>query len=141
MLCYSATTSLALPRKPLARRRSWCSTVVAQLSCLVTARVRCLSPFCSAVSSASLLCALGTSIPDALSSVLVARDDKGDMAVPSTVGSNVFDILLGLGFLWFISTFEAAIAIDTDVRCVAQTTVWCSSCVMPFPVGVSINCE
>ncbi|PAA73517.1 hypothetical protein BOX15_Mlig019455g1 [Macrostomum lignano] len=46
--------------------------------------------------------AAGTSVPDALASVFVARDGFGDMAVSNSVGSNVFDILLGLGLPWFI---------------------------------------
>uniref|UniRef100_A0A1I8IZ89 Na_Ca_ex domain-containing protein n=1 Tax=Macrostomum lignano TaxID=282301 RepID=A0A1I8IZ89_9PLAT len=47
--------------------------------------------------------AAGTSVPDALASVfVVARDGFGDMAVSNSVGSNVFDILLGLGLPWFI---------------------------------------
>lgn len=46
--------------------------------------------------------AMGTSIPDALGSVAVARDGEGDMAVSNAVGSNVFDICMGLGLPWFI---------------------------------------
>eukprot|EP00177_Eucheuma_denticulatum_P004788 GFKZ01008698.1.p1 GENE.GFKZ01008698.1~~GFKZ01008698.1.p1 ORF type:complete len:598 (+),score=63.76 GFKZ01008698.1:594-2387(+) len=46
--------------------------------------------------------AAGTSVPDALASVSVARGGAGDMAVSNAIGSNVFDILLGLGFPWFI---------------------------------------
>ncbi|XP_067945473.1 sodium/potassium/calcium exchanger 3-like [Watersipora subatra] len=42
--------------------------------------------------------AVGTSVPDCLSSILVARDGFGDMAVSNAIGSNVFDINLGLGF-------------------------------------------
>jgi Ca2+/Na+ antiporter len=38
------------------------------------------------------------SIPDAISSILVAQDGYGDMAVSNAIGSNVFDIDLGLGF-------------------------------------------
>ena len=37
-----------------------------------------------------------------LSSILVARDGYGDMAVSNAIGSNVFDINLGLGLPWFI---------------------------------------
>uniref|UniRef100_A0A7S3DC54 Sodium/calcium exchanger membrane region domain-containing protein n=1 Tax=Palpitomonas bilix TaxID=652834 RepID=A0A7S3DC54_9EUKA len=48
--------------------------------------------------------AAGTSVPDALSSILVARDGKGDMAVSNAIGSNVFDIFLGLGLPWLIKT-------------------------------------
>mmetsp|Transcript_34991 Transcript_34991/g.91894 ORF Transcript_34991/g.91894 Transcript_34991/m.91894 type:complete len:685 (+) Transcript_34991:86-2140(+) len=48
------------------------------------------------------LLAAGTSIPDALSSVAVARRGHGDMAVSSSIGSNVFDILIGLPIPWFV---------------------------------------
>eukprot|EP00992_Anisonema_acinus_P001577 TRINITY_DN10499_c0_g1_i2.p1 TRINITY_DN10499_c0_g1~~TRINITY_DN10499_c0_g1_i2.p1 ORF type:complete len:538 (-),score=115.52 TRINITY_DN10499_c0_g1_i2:21-1634(-) len=47
--------------------------------------------------------AAGTSVPDAMSSILVARQGKGNMAVSNAIGSNVFDILLGLGFPWLLS--------------------------------------
>lgn len=46
--------------------------------------------------------AAGTSIPDALSSVATAKRGMGDMAVANAIGSNVFDILLGLGIPWVI---------------------------------------
>lgn len=48
--------------------------------------------------------AAGTSIPDALSSLAVARKGFGDMAVSSSVGSNIFDILVGLPVPWFLKT-------------------------------------
>jgi len=46
--------------------------------------------------------AAGTSVPDLLSSVIVARRGQGDMAVSSSVGSNIFDILVGLPIPWLI---------------------------------------
>ncbi|ELT99617.1 hypothetical protein CAPTEDRAFT_91934 [Capitella teleta] len=57
-----------------------------------------------------VIIAIGTSIPDALSSILVARDGFGDMAVSNAIGSNVFDINLGLGLPFIIR-----IAIDKGV--------------------------
>eukprot|EP00927_Polykrikos_kofoidii_P011807 TRINITY_DN15049_c0_g1_i1.p1 TRINITY_DN15049_c0_g1~~TRINITY_DN15049_c0_g1_i1.p1 ORF type:complete len:612 (+),score=99.10 TRINITY_DN15049_c0_g1_i1:82-1917(+) len=48
------------------------------------------------------LLAAGTSIPDAVSSVAVARQGQGDMAVSSSVGSNIFDILVGLPIPWML---------------------------------------
>ena len=44
------------------------------------------------------------SVTDTIASVMVARDGHGDMAVSNSIGSNVFDILLGLGLPWFLST-------------------------------------
>ena len=46
--------------------------------------------------------AAGTSIPDALSSVYMAKMGEGDMAISSSIGSNVFDILFGLPVPWMI---------------------------------------
>ncbi|XP_030627487.1 sodium/potassium/calcium exchanger 4 [Chanos chanos] len=52
--------------------------------------------------------AAGTSVPDCIASLIVARQGLGDMAVSNTIGSNVFDILVGLGLPWALQT----IAID-----------------------------
>jgi K+-dependent Na+/Ca+ exchanger-like protein len=46
--------------------------------------------------------AVGTSVPDLLSSMIVARQGKPDMAVSNAVGSNIFDILVGLGMVWML---------------------------------------
>lgn len=48
--------------------------------------------------------AAGTSVPDLLSSVIVARKGKGDMAVSSSIGSNIFDVLIGLPLPWLSYT-------------------------------------
>ncbi|XP_075891499.1 sodium/potassium/calcium exchanger 2-like isoform X10 [Nelusetta ayraudi] len=48
--------------------------------------------------------AAGTSIPDLITSVIVARKGLGDMAVSSSVGSNIFDITVGLPFPWLLWT-------------------------------------
>lgn len=60
--------------------------------------------------------AAGTSIPDLLSSVVVARQGRGDMAVSNAVGSNIFDILFALGFPWMIYLLinGGTIAVGTD---------------------------
>ncbi|XP_041926648.1 sodium/potassium/calcium exchanger 2-like isoform X5 [Alosa sapidissima] len=49
--------------------------------------------------------AAGTSIPDLITSVIVARKGLGDMAVSSSVGSNIFDITVGLPFPWLMYSF------------------------------------
>ncbi|XP_049445996.1 sodium/potassium/calcium exchanger 4 isoform X3 [Epinephelus fuscoguttatus] len=48
--------------------------------------------------------AAGTSVPDCIASLIVARQGLGDMAVSNTIGSNVFDILVGLGIPWALQT-------------------------------------
>ena len=39
--------------------------------------------------------AAGTSMPDLITSVIVAKKGYGDMAVSSSVGSNLFDVTCG----------------------------------------------
>jgi len=63
------------------------------------ARIGCLLKIPAVVMGTTVLAA-GTSIPDALSSISVAKDGYADMAVANAVGSNVFDIWLGLGLPW-----------------------------------------
>lgn len=55
------------------------------------------------------LLAAGTSVPDLITSVIVAREGKGDMAVSSSIGSNIFDVLVGLPLPWI---FAAAVNYD-----------------------------
>jgi K+-dependent Na+/Ca+ exchanger-like protein len=46
--------------------------------------------------------AAGTSVPDLIGSTVVAKQGRGDMAVSNAIGSNIFDILFGLGLSWMI---------------------------------------
>ncbi|XP_043953610.1 sodium/potassium/calcium exchanger 2-like isoform X2 [Gambusia affinis] len=59
--------------------------------------------------------AAGTSIPDLITSVIVARKGLGDMAVSSSVGSNIFDITVGLPFPWLVwSMFRGFIPVQVS---------------------------
>ena len=49
------------------------------------------------------LLAAGTSAPDLMSSLEVARAGRGGMAVANAVGSNTFDLLIGLGLPWTVA--------------------------------------
>ena len=63
------------------------------------------------------LLAAGTSAPDLMSSLEVARAGRGGMAVANAVGSNTFDLLIGLGLPWIIALGllgESSIHIGTD---------------------------
>ena len=46
--------------------------------------------------------AVGTSVPDLFSSIIVAKQGRGDMAISNAIGSNIFDILVGLGLPFLI---------------------------------------
>ncbi|XP_025077603.1 LOW QUALITY PROTEIN: sodium/potassium/calcium exchanger 2-like [Pomacea canaliculata] len=52
--------------------------------------------------------AAGTSIPNLITSVIVAKKGFGDMTVSSSVGSNLFDITVGLPVPWllFVAVFR-----------------------------------
>jgi K+-dependent Na+/Ca+ exchanger-like protein len=65
-------------------------------------KLGCLLNIHPAIMGCTLLAA-GTSVPDAIGSLLVAKQGQGDMAVSNAIGSNVFDILLGLGIPWTLN--------------------------------------
>merc|ERR1712046_117118 len=69
---------------------------------LWVSKLGCMWEIHPAVMGVSVL-AIGTSVPDGLASLAVAKDGQGDMAVANAVGSNVFDICLGLGIPWTMS--------------------------------------
>lgn len=60
--------------------------------------------------------AAGTSVPDLLSSLIVAKKGRGDMAITNAVGSNIFDILFALGFSYFLYLVVkgGTITVDTE---------------------------
>lgn len=78
-------------------------------------KLGCLWGIHPAIMGVTVLAA-GTSVPDAIGSLLVARDGQGDMAVSNAIGSNVFDILLGLGLPWTLGTLinQKPIAVDAE---------------------------
>merc|ERR1711998_756535 len=53
----------------------------------------------------------GTSVPDLIASIVLTQQGYGDMAVSSSIGSNIFDVLIGLPLPWFIYTAIFAPAI------------------------------
>jgi len=58
--------------------------------------------------------AAGTSVPDLITSVLVAKEGKGDMAVSSSIGSNLFDVTVGLPVPWLLYTAINRKAMDVS---------------------------
>mmetsp|Transcript_9798 Transcript_9798/g.15053 ORF Transcript_9798/g.15053 Transcript_9798/m.15053 type:complete len:866 (-) Transcript_9798:185-2782(-) len=69
------------------------------------------------------LLAAGTSVPDLLSSVIVARMGEGDMALSSSIGSNIFDILVGLPVPWI---FYTALPSKPNTVTIDSDNVWIS---------------
>lgn len=66
--------------------------------------------------SAITVMAAGTSIPDLLSSYIVARQGEGDMAVSSSIGSNIFDITVGLPLPWmaYCAFYQKPVMVKTE---------------------------
>eukprot|EP00747_Dinoflagellata_sp_TGD_P127138 gnl/TRDRNA2_/TRDRNA2_174370_c2_seq1.p1 gnl/TRDRNA2_/TRDRNA2_174370_c2~~gnl/TRDRNA2_/TRDRNA2_174370_c2_seq1.p1 ORF type:complete len:594 (+),score=93.19 gnl/TRDRNA2_/TRDRNA2_174370_c2_seq1:92-1873(+) len=48
--------------------------------------------------------AVGSSVPDFVTSVIVAKEGKGDMAVSSSICSNIFELTVGLPLPWLLYT-------------------------------------
>jgi len=68
--------------------------------------------------------AAGTSIPDLLSSLTVSKQGRGGMAVSNAVGSNIFDILIGLGLPFLIMISMASGEVSLDVGNIQQSVMF-----------------
>lgn len=60
--------------------------------------------------------AVGTSVPDMMSSVIVAKQGRGGMAVSNGIGSNIFDIFVGLGLPWMIKSYLVDSELVTNIE-------------------------
>jgi len=78
-------------------------TILSYFMVTLMEKIGCVWGISSFIMGTTFL-AMGTSVPDALGSISVAKDGEGDMAVSNAIGSNIFDICLGLGLPWFIAT-------------------------------------
>eukprot|EP00756_Hemistasia_phaeocysticola_P000512 Hpha_TRINITY_DN10364_c0_g1::TRINITY_DN10364_c0_g1_i1::g.116285::m.116285 len=68
--------------------------------------------------------AAGTSVPDLITSVLVARLGRGDMAVSSSIGSNIFDITFGLPLPWLLySIIHSGEAIEVESKSLGASVI------------------
>lgn len=81
--------------------------------------------------------AAGTSLPDALSSLIVTRQGEGDMAVSHANGSNMFNVLFCLGFPWLLQT--TVVDVGGQVTVMSEGMMFTTLClyaavVLPFVI-------
>jgi len=67
--------------------------------------------------------AIGTSVPDLFSSAIVAKQGRGDMAVSNAIGSNIFDVLIGLGLPFIISALLFGASVDVSAQNLLTSSV------------------
>ena len=70
--------------------------------------------------------ALGTSLPELVTSIVAAKKDEVDMALGNVIGSNIFNILLVLGIAGAISPviFISENIIDIVILIIMSAVVW-----------------
>ena len=82
-------------------------------------------------------CAAGTSAPDALASLYVAREGQGPMAIANAFGSNIFDILFGLGLPFLLSTIVNGAPLEVGTEGILQSTILLVGLLIAFLLWVS----
>ncbi len=72
--------------------------------------------------------AAGTSAPDLIASIIVAKQGRGSMAIANAIGSNIFDILIGLGLPWLLIILLrlSGTVVGAPFISVATTGLWIS---------------
>ncbi|XP_063804543.1 sodium/potassium/calcium exchanger 4 isoform X1 [Pseudophryne corroboree] len=85
--------------------------------------------------------AAGTSVPDCMASLIVARQGLGDMAVSNTIGSNVFDILVGLGVPWGMQTMiiHSGSSVKINSKGLVYSVILLLGSVALTVIGVHVN--
>jgi len=76
--------------------------------------------------------AVGTSVPDLISSAIVAKQGRGDMAVSNAIGSNIFDILVGLGLPFLIVMLGSGEVISAGGDLVVSSVILFASVIILF---------
>lgn len=66
--------------------------------------------------------AAGTSVPDLITSVIVSKQGHGDMAISSSIGSNIFDVTVGLPIPWML--YHARTGLHVPIRTRNANFMW-----------------
>lgn len=85
--------------------------------------------------------ALGTSLPELVTSVTAARKGNSDIAIGNIVGSNIFNILFVLGTSALITPvlYETVFIVDSIVAILAGVLLWvcvCKNKLLKRPAGI-----
>ncbi len=76
------------------------------------------------------ICAMGTSLPELVTSVVASHKGENDMAVGNVVGSNIFNVLAILGISGVISPIT--LAKGADVSAVTDSCILLVMCLITF---------
>jgi len=81
------------------------------------------------------LTSIGTSFPNMIASVIVARQGQGSMAIANALGSNIQNVFLALGFPWFANALlnggyflQSTEGIKSGVICMAGSLLLFIGC-------------
>ena len=79
-----------------------------------------------------VIVAAGTSVPDAIGSVIVAKEGEADMAIANIIGSNIFDILLGNGLPFLLKSIIDNVNIKIHTDDIYESSGWVICSLLAF---------
>ena len=85
--------------------------------------------------------ALGFCFPDGLSSVIMARNGFGDMAVGNSVGNSIFSLTVGLGLPWMLASLvRGPLAyVESNSAAMHQTFLFVGAAVVAVVLGLLVR--
>merc|ERR1712135_280861 len=97
---------------------SWLMLVVAN-------EINCNIPVLSNAFLGITVCAVGTSFPNAVASILMAKQDKPAAAIANALGSNVQNVFLAMALPWCIYSAQHGFGgIPQDVAGISEGVAW-----------------
>jgi len=103
-----------------------------------TEKIGCILGIEDAIMGVTFL-AVGTSMPDCLTSIFVARTGRGNMAVCNALGSNIFDILLALSLPWALSTVISRSPVQVNSESLVQDVLVLTGTLSIFFISLCAN--
>jgi len=103
-----------------------------------TEKIGCILGVEDAIMGVTFL-AIGTSMPDCLTSIFVARTGRGNMAVCNALGSNIFDILLALSLPWALSIIVTRSPVAVSSETLVQDVIILTGTLSIFFITLCVN--
>lgn len=80
----------------------------------------------------------GTSVPEMISSAIVAKQSRGDMAISNAIGSNIFDILLSLGLpLLIFTSYNGSLVVEDSASIASSVFLLFATLIMVLLLLIS----
>lgn len=86
-----------------------------------------------------IILAIGASLPDTIAMGIAAKRGHGAMAIAGLIGSNIFDIGIGLGFPWLVYNIMHGEGVKQENKKVGASIIYLFVAAVAFVISISLH--